>query len=102
MEHHDHNLNIHYTAPDDIWAKIGEVYASMPYWVGYNRDCIYWRGNDGSYVAASVEPSGLQFFGEMPQEDWEPWFTLLKQRLTGALGYEIGKPEDGYEFRYYD
>ena len=31
---HDVNLNIHYSALDDIWEKIGEVYASMPYWNG--------------------------------------------------------------------
>ena len=29
---HDINLNIHYTAPDDIWEKINGVYENMPYW----------------------------------------------------------------------
>mgnify|MGYP003410067419 FL=1 len=29
---HDVNLNIHYSAPDEVWMKIGKVYASMPYW----------------------------------------------------------------------
>lgn len=48
---HDINLNIHYTAPDEIW---------------------------------------------------ENWYMLLKRKLTDALGYEIGEPEDGYEFYDYD
>ncbi len=42
---HDINLNIHYSAPDDIWEKIGEVYASMPYWSG-NENGPHWEGND--------------------------------------------------------
>ncbi len=28
---HDINLNIHYSAPQPIWDKIGFVYESMPY-----------------------------------------------------------------------
>lgn len=31
---HEVNLNIHYTAPDEIWEKINSVYESMPYWAG--------------------------------------------------------------------
>ncbi len=28
---HNINLNIHYTAPAQIWDKIGKVYSQMPY-----------------------------------------------------------------------
>lgn len=36
-------LNIHYTAPQDIWDKIGKVYESMPYLSSY--DCgPHWKG----------------------------------------------------------
>jgi hypothetical protein len=38
----------------------------------------------------------------MPNDIWESWYASLKQKLTNALGYEIGEPEDGYEFHYYD
>lgn len=31
---HDINLNIHYSAPEETWNKIDEVYKSMPYWAG--------------------------------------------------------------------
>lgn len=49
MEHHDINLNIHYTMSDDLWKKLSEVYASMPYWaeeekvhVGEPKILIWW------------------------------------------------------------
>lgn len=100
MEHHDINLNIHYTMPHDLWKKLSEVYVSMPYWAGEEkRPC--WRGENIDLVA-SVEPSGIQIFGEMPEEIWESWYSELKAKLTAALGYEIGEPEDGYDFKYWD
>lgn len=97
---HDVNLNIHYTAPDEIWDKIGEVYKSMSYWMGYDP-CPHWIGPNID-LWASVEPSGIQIAGTMPNDIWESWYASLKQKLTNALGYEIGEPEDGYEFHYYD
>lgn len=95
---HDVNLNIHYTAPDEIWDKIGEVYRAMPYW-DENSDTPRWYGNDID-LWASVEPGGIQIAGTMPEEIWEDWYNALKKSLTEALGYEIGEPEDGYEFKY--
>ena len=72
---HDINLNIHYSAPDDIWKKIGEVYASMPYWSG-NENGPHWEGNDID-IWASVEPSGIHIAGTMPNNIWEKWYSLL-------------------------
>ena len=34
---HDVSLNIHYSMLDGLWEKIGEVYASMPYWSGEEK-----------------------------------------------------------------
>ena len=100
MEHHDINLNIHYTMSDDLWKKLSEVYASMPYWAEEEKSPC-WRAENIDLVA-SVEPSGIQIFGEMPEEIWEIWYSELKEKLTTALGYEIGEPEDGYDFKYWD
>lgn len=97
---HDINLNIHYTAPESMWNKIGDVYESMPYWAG-NDPCPHWTGPDID-LWASVEPSGIQIAGSMPESIWEGWYTALKQHLSEALGYEIGEPEDGYDFKYFD
>ena len=60
------NLNIHYSAPQEVWDEIEKCYA------------------------------------EMPQEEWNEWLQLFKNRLTRALGYSIGEPEDGYEFKYWE
>lgn len=97
---HDINLNIHYSAPDVVWEKIGEVYKSMPYWAGYD-DGPKWVG-EGIDVWASVEPGGIQIAGTMPEDIWSDWYSSLKRKLTKALGYEIGEPEDGYSFQYWE
>ena len=38
----------------------------------------------------------------MPDDIWKEWYSSLKMKLTDKLGYEIGEPEDGYEFKYFD
>jgi hypothetical protein len=99
--HIDVNLNIHYSAPDEVWSKIGEVYVSMPYWAGYKDGCPQWL-REGVDLWGSVEPGGIQIAGEMPEDIWEEWYSLLKGKLTDALGYEIGEPEYGFEFKYWN
>lgn len=96
------NLNIHYSAPDDIWEKLEKIYASMPGWVGYDEGFPYWFGTDedGKHICVSVEPSGLLFTCNMDENEFEAWFDLIKEKATEALGYPIGEPEEGYEFRY--
>ena len=68
------NLNIHYSSPQEVWDKIEKCYAEMPYWKGFVNGC--------------------------PQ--WNEWFQLFRDCLTKALGYSIGEPEDGYEFKYWE
>ena len=96
---HDINLNIHYTAPKEVWEKIDTVYSSMPYWAG-DKNGPRWMGKEID-LWASVEPSGIQIAGTMPNDIWEEWYALLKKRLTEVLGYEIGEPEEGYDFKYF-
>ncbi len=97
---HDINLNIHYSAPEEVWNKIGDVYRTMPYWAGDEME-IKWKGPNIE-LWASVEPSGLQIAGDMPEEIWDEWYCELKSKLTKVLGYEIGEPEDGFEFKYWN
>ena len=99
MSVHDVCHNIHYSAPDKIWKKIDEVFRSMDY---YNKgeNCLTWCGaNIELYV--STEPGGIQISGEMPDEIWNKWYPELKSKLTEALGYEIGEPENGFSFKYW-
>lgn len=95
--HHDVCLNIHYSAPREIWDMIGEVYRSMEYWCD-NENA--WKG-EGIDLCASVEPGGIQIGGEMPDEIWDKWFSTLKDNLSRKLGYDIGEPEDGFMFKYW-
>ena len=97
---HDVTLNIHYSAPDEIWEKIGSVYQSMPYWAGTTQGAK-WIGKNID-LWASVEPGGIQIAGVMPEDIWEKWYHKLKRDLTAALGYEIGELENGYNFKYWD
>lgn len=94
------NLNIHYTAPDEVWDKISEVYESMPYWAGDDNQ-PKWIA-EGIELEVSVEPSGIQIYGTMPEDVWNNWYDCLKSRLTKALGYEIGEPEEGAKFKYWE
>lgn len=97
---HNVNLNIHYSAPEEVWKKINSVYRTMPYWS--NKDnCSRWIG-DNIDLFASVEPGGIQISGSMPNDIWDEWYDTLKNRLTEALGYDIGEPEEGYSFKYWE
>ncbi len=102
METHNMNLNIHYSAPKEVWDKLEALYTEMPHWNGFINGCPQWYGADGKLIEASVEPSGLQFYAELPTEEWEAWVVLFKNKATKSLGYDIGEPEDGYEFHYYN
>jgi len=73
----DINLNIHWSAPDEVWDRIGKVYSEMPYWHG-NEQGAQWIGENID-LWASCEPSGLQIAGTMPENIWIAWYALLKR-----------------------
>lgn len=96
------NLNIHNSAPQEVWDRVENCYAGMPYWKGFVDGCPQWQEKPDKLIEGSVEPGGLQLYAEMPEEEWEEWLRLFKTRLTDALGYPVGEPEDGYEFQYWE
>ena len=97
--YHDVNLNIHYSAPESIVNKLTAVFSTMPYWCPC-KDEPRWIGPNIELVI-SFEPSGLQFYGTMPEEIWDGWYKELKSKLSQVLGYEVGEPENGFEFMYW-
>lgn len=101
MNYHNHNLNIHYSAPKRIWDKLEELYKEMPGWDS-SSEWTQWYGYDGKLIQVSIELSGLQFYAEFDEYEWNEWFSLFKKRASDILGYEVGEPEDGYEFYYWD
>lgn len=100
IEIHNHNLNIHYSAPALVWDKISRLYTEMPGWIGFSGGIPYWFGleHEKRTISASVEPSGLQFYARLPGDEWDSWFSLFKQKASVILGYEAGEPEDGFDF----
>lgn len=102
MEIYNVNLNIHYSVPREIWDKIVCLYGEMPQWKGFEDGCPKWYGEEGKIIEASVEASGLQFYAKLPKEEWENWITQFKNNASKILGYEVGEPEDGFEFHYYE
>lgn len=102
MEIHNHNLNIHYSMPKELWEKLGQLYSDMPHWKGFIDGAPRWYDCEEKLIVASVEPSGLQFYSELPQEEWYSWFELFKLKASEILGYEVGEPEDGFEFHFYE
>lgn len=80
MEMHNHNLNIHYSAPKEVWDKLGKLYEEMPYWNSYVNGCPQWYGKNEKLIDVSVEPSGLQFYAELPGDEWNAWFELFKKK----------------------
>ena len=87
MDIHNHNLNIHYSIPENLWNALVEMFAQLPHYRG---------------IEASLEASGLQFYAELPQQEWDDWFADFKNKAEKILGYPIGEPEDGFDFRIYE
>ncbi|MCT4596524.1 MAG: hypothetical protein N4A50_01420 [Vallitalea sp.] len=100
MELHNHNLNIHYSLLHETWDKISNLYSQMPGWINFINGIPYWFGTDEEQksISASVEQGGLHFYSRMPNEEWEDWFNLFKEKATELLGFKVGEPEDEFEF----
>lgn len=94
------NLNIHYSISDESWNAINKIYQNMPHWVGYVDNIPTWYGKEDKVIEVSVEPSGLQVAADLSEDEWVEWLSLFKKRLTEQLKYDIGEPEDGYEFKF--
>ena len=100
MGKHNCNLNIHYSVPDTYWDKLEIIYKEMPFWDGYVDNTPTWYGTNGKMIDVSVEPSGLSFYAELPQDEWNEWIELFKKKASVVMGYEVGEPEDGFEFHF--
>lgn len=105
----DVTLNLHYTAPKEIWDCLGELYRQMPGWAEAHGEngCPWpgqWFGGNGApqWLTASVEPGGLQLYGELPEDVWAEWIDRFKRRAEEIVGYPVGAVEDGFPCRNYD
>lgn len=96
------NLNIHWSIPDELENEIEKLYTEMPHYAGVHpeEEVCCWYNVDNKLILVSVETSGLQFYCEgLSEEEWTNWIELFKEKATEILGYPIGEPEDGFEFK---
>jgi hypothetical protein len=90
MEKHRHNLNIHYEDLKFAWHKLEELYEHMPCWNGYVEGRPTWYGQgDGRLVDITIESRSLQLYAELPEEEWNIWFSLFSSRVSKILGYQV-------------
>ncbi|AXQ27972.1 hypothetical protein D0B54_04460 [Solimonas sp. K1W22B-7] len=83
-------LNLPYDLTDAEWSKVGDVYREMGDWIeGQDLPCWFGPLDSARFIAASVEPSGLQIAGNMNPELFRGWVTKLCAKLTAALGREV-------------
>lgn len=69
----------------------------MPGWIGYpDGGCPYWFGTDtdAKHLVASVEPSGLQFSGEMQEFEFIEWINTFIEKATQVLSFQVMDTED--------
>ncbi len=95
--HQSITLNIHYTLPEETWQKVSDIYPQMPGWIGYpDGGCPYWFGmdKDAKHLVASIEPSGLQFSGEMQEFEFIEWINTFIEKATQVLGFQVINTED--------
>lgn len=74
-----------YKFTEDDCVRLEEIYRRLPCYLA-DTDYPYWFGQDenGIYLWASLEPSGLQFCGHVNIEDFRQWETELHVLLTEA------------------
>jgi len=89
-------LNLPYDLPDEKWDQVQKVYESMNEWKGFITDgCPTWYGteSENQFIWASVEPSGLLITGQISDDLWTGWLTVLCAKLSIALNMEIHDAE---------
>ena len=50
MDIHNHNLNIHYSIPENLWNALVEMFAQLPHYRGFTDGCPQWYGYDGKLI----------------------------------------------------
>lgn len=87
------NLNIRYDWP--IWTyRIKVIFSKTEGWIEGTYRWFSLEDN-GKYIASSLEPAGLCFYGQMDDDEWQRWLFNIKKVATEILGTKIGEIELG-------
>jgi len=73
---------------EDHWRGLSIIYEALP---GSLRlhDVPMWFGDDEDlppFLWASVEPTGLQAYGVLPEADWRAWDERFRSAIGGLPG----------------
>jgi hypothetical protein len=82
---------------DANWVELDRIYRALPGWVGYVDQIPYWFGareQSPPWLLASIEPPGLQVYGELRIEDWRAWHEAFFARIQQLPGRNL---EDEYD-----
>lgn len=74
------------------WERLQRIYESLPGWAGVGEHgCPCWFGSSSSppFLVASVEPSGLQVSGSLPERDWSRWHDVFLASLAALPTFEV-------------
>ena len=85
------NLNVHYSAPPEVWEKISRVYASMPYWAGDEQQA--------RWLAKDIDvPIGLIYtaLGASCMQTWMPEEDLVKIPALSLILKKFNEEKKGY------
>jgi hypothetical protein len=70
---------------DEHWRALTRIYEGLPEAVRY-RDVPWWFGADEDvppFLWASMEPTGLQVCGILPEADWWAWDERFREAAFG-------------------
>jgi hypothetical protein len=70
---------------EDHWRGLTRIYEGLPGAVRYH-DVPWWFGDDEDvppFLRASVEPTGLQVHGVLPEADWWAWDERFREAAGG-------------------
>ena len=70
---------------EEDWRALTRIYEGLPGALGF-RDGPMWFGDDEDlppFLRASVEPSGLQVYGVLPEADWRAWDERFREGAAG-------------------
>ena len=91
-------LNVFESSLDEgQWQALESSYQSGAGWVGYSTEGIpFWFSMDENqkYLSASLEPSGLVFYGSFESEkEWDKWINDFQKTASMALDYSVQDAE---------
>lgn len=77
---------------DAHWSLLDNVYHSLPQWQGYQDNIPYWFGIEDDLppnLSASVEPPGLQVYGQLLISEWLDWDERFRERAAILPVYSL-------------